>query len=278
MSLNKIPNFANGVIDFGFGLARLAGIADGINANDAATVGQLNTGGVYSLEAGIIASSLGNQAGATQLTEELNIVGTVGGNGYSVKLPVAVSGMSITIKNAAFPNSLAVFPNTGGNINGGSTNASVSLSADSEITFIASSATRWEMPTNLNTDTISESYSGSGVTIDSVLLKDGSVVLPKGTVTQLTAITTGVEVNASAGVITTVSSTLAAGSNATFIVTNSHVTATSVILLTPDDSATAGLAKLNVQTVGAGVFSINITNVHSANAFNNVVKIHFLVV
>ena len=148
MSLNKIPNFANGVIDFGFGLARLAGIADGVADNDVANMSQLNA--------------------ATAATV-------------------------------------------------------------------------------------------------------------KGTVTQLTAITTGVEVNTPAGVITTVSSTLAAGSNATFIVTNSHVTATSVILLTPDDSATAGLAKLNVQTVGAGAFSINITNVHSANAFNNVIKIHFSV-
>lgn len=127
-------------------------------------------------------------------------------------------------------------------------------------------------------NTISEATSGSGVTVDGTLLKDGGVVLTKGTVTQLTAITTGVTVNAPAGVITTVSSTLAAGSNATFIVTNSFVTATSVIQLTVNDSATAGLAKLNVQTVGAGVFSINVTNIHSANAFNNVLKIHFLVV
>jgi hypothetical protein len=106
----------------------------------------------------------------------------------------------------------------------------------------------------------------------------GSVVLTKGTVTQLVGITTGVTVNAPAGVITTVSSTLAAGSNATFIVTNSFVTATSVVQLTVDDSATAGLAKLNVQTVGAGVFSVNVTNIHSANAFNNTLDIHFVIV
>lgn len=100
----------------------------------------------------------------------------------------------------------------------------------------------------------------------------------KSTVTQITAITTGVTINAAAGVITTVSSTLAAGSNATFIVTNSFVTSASVIMLTVDDSASAGLAKLNVQTVGSGVFSVNITNIHATNAFNNVIKIHFLIV
>lgn len=107
----------------------------------------------------------------------------------------------------------------------------------------------------------------------------GGIIAGKGNVTQINAITTGVATGAKpAGVITTVSSTLAAGVNATFIVTNALVTAASVIQLTPDDSASAGLAHLNVQTVGAGVFSINITNIHSANAFNNVIKIHYLIV
>jgi hypothetical protein len=108
-----------------------------------------------------------------------------------------------------------------------------------------------------------------------MLLVPGDTTVTKGTVTQITAITTGVEVNASSGVITTVSSTLAAGANATFIVTNSAAAADSVIQLTVDDSATAGLAKLNVQAIGAGVFSVNITNIHTANAFNNVMDIHF---
>jgi hypothetical protein len=129
----------------------------------------------------------------------------------------------------------------------------------------------------LKADTVSEHTSGSGVTLDGVLLKDGGVQLDKGTVTQETAITTGVTLNKPAGVITTVSSTLAAGSNATFRVTNSFVKSTSVVLLTVDDSATAGLAKLNVQDVTNGTFDINITNIHGANAFNNLLKIHFTI-
>lgn len=129
----------------------------------------------------------------------------------------------------------------------------------------------------ISIDTISEKTSGNGVAIDGVTAKDGQVSPSSGTVTQLTAITTAVTLNQPSGVITTVSSTLAAGSNAAFTVTNSYVTASSVIILTPDDSATAGLAKLNVQNIAAGSFKVNITNVHSANAFNNVVKIHFLV-
>lgn len=107
---------------------------------------------------------------------------------------------------------------------------------------------------------------------------NGGLTVGKATVTQITAITTGVTINASAGVITTVSSTLAAGSNAAFKVTNSKVTSTSVIQLTADDKATAGWARVNVQDVAAGEFYINVTNIHATNAFNNIVKIHFLVV
>lgn len=129
----------------------------------------------------------------------------------------------------------------------------------------------------LSVDTISETTVSAGVTVDSVLLKDGGVELTKGTVTQLTAITTGVTVNTPAGVITTVSSTLAAGSNAAFTVTNSFCKAASVVQLTVDDSATAGIAKLNVQTVSAGSFVVNITNIHGSLAFNNILKIHFTI-
>lgn len=104
------------------------------------------------------------------------------------------------------------------------------------------------------------------------------VTITKSNVTQITAITTGVTVAGTAGRITTVSTTVAAGSNASFTVTAPDCLATSTVILTVDDSATAGLAKLNVQTVADGSFVINITNIHSANAFNNVIRIHYLIV
>jgi len=128
-------------------------------------------------------------------------------------------------------------------------------------------------------ETVSGTLAVTGTsTLTGQVALNGGLTVGKATVTQLTSITTGVTVNASAGVITTVSSTLAAGSNATFIVTNSKAIVGSVVMLTVDDSSTAGLAKVNVQTVAAGVFSINITNIHATNAFNNVLRIHFLVV
>ena len=114
--------------------------------------------------------------------------------------------------------------------------------------------------------------------LNSITITDGALSLSKGTVTQLTAITTGVTLNYPAGVITTVSSTLAAGSNGKFTLTNSYIAADSVVLLTVDDSATAGLGKLNVETVAAGSCVINITNIHTANAFNNLLKVHYTIV
>lgn len=118
-----------------------------------------------------------------------------------------------------------------------------------------------------------------GAAIAKSLFLGSAINIAKGNITQTGAITTGVATGAkAAGIITTVSSTLAAGSNAAFIVTNALVTSASSIQLTVDDSASAGLAKLNVQTIGAGVFTVNITNVHAANAFNNVIKIHYLIV
>jgi hypothetical protein len=103
------------------------------------------------------------------------------------------------------------------------------------------------------------------------------VVLTKGTATQLTNITTGVTVNASAGVITTVSSTLAANASATFIVTNDKVVPSSVVVVTSNSSASAGLAVATLTDVRDGDFSVTITNLH-ATTLDDVVEIHFVVV
>lgn len=94
-------------------------------------------------------------------------------------------------------------------------------------------------------------------------------------VTQTTAITSGVTINSYAGVITTVSATTAAGSNAAFTVTNSKVTTASKILLSVQHPG-AGIPVLVIDTLANGSFAIRIYNVGAA-AFNNVLKINFLV-
>ena len=95
-------------------------------------------------------------------------------------------------------------------------------------------------------------------------------------VTQITAISTAVTVNANNGIITTVSSTLGAGSNAAFTVNNSKVLATSRILLTAEHPG-AGIPILITETITNGSFAIRIYNLGSA-AFNNVVKISFIII
>ena len=95
-------------------------------------------------------------------------------------------------------------------------------------------------------------------------------------VTQITAISTAVTVNANNGIITTVSSTLGAGSNAAFTVNNSKVLATSRILLTAEHPG-AGLPILITETIVNGSFNIRIYNLGSA-AFNNVINISYLII
>ena len=97
----------------------------------------------------------------------------------------------------------------------------------------------------------------------------------KGTVTQLTSITTGVISNTSSGVITTVSSTLATLGKATFTVTNSKVTTASVVLVTAVYTGN-GNAIATVGAVSNGSFTVNIGNA-SATTLNAVVKINFVV-
>lgn len=96
------------------------------------------------------------------------------------------------------------------------------------------------------------------------------------TVTQITSISTGVTVSGLGGQITTVASTLAAAAEAEFEVTNDQVAATDVIALSTTYNG-AGTPMLSVRKVGAGVFTITITNVHAANALDAVIVINFRV-
>jgi hypothetical protein len=95
-------------------------------------------------------------------------------------------------------------------------------------------------------------------------------------VTQTTAISTAVTVNAHNGIITTVSSTFAGGSNAAFTVNNSKVTTASKILLTVNHPG-AGIPVLITETVTNGSFDIRIYNVSAATAFNNILEISYLI-
>jgi hypothetical protein len=104
----------------------------------------------------------------------------------------------------------------------------------------------------------------------------GDVSIAKSTVTQTTSITSGVTLNSPAGVIDTVSSTLATNGSTSFTVTNSFVDANSVVLSNiVNYSGNAGAPFSRVQGVTSGSFSISIRNVHAEQALNGVIKLAF---
>jgi hypothetical protein len=100
----------------------------------------------------------------------------------------------------------------------------------------------------------------------------------KANATQLTSITTAVTVDAHNGIITTVSSTLAAATEAVFTVNNPVVTAASRIIVSVEyDEATNGFPLANVADIANGSFKVVLLNAGAA-ALAGVVKIHFIVI
>ena len=101
-------------------------------------------------------------------------------------------------------------------------------------------------------------------------------------VTQATDITTGVTANGNAGVITTQAASAAASASDTFTVTNSSVTASSVILLQiMDYSGTLGTNGAPIvygANVAAGSFDIVLYNADAANALAGTFDIGYQVI
>lgn len=62
-----------------------------------------------SVTTGITAAAGGGQTNATALTSNLNVVSTVATAADSVKLPLAVAGLSVTVVNATAATSMQVF-------------------------------------------------------------------------------------------------------------------------------------------------------------------------
>lgn len=136
--------------------------------------------------------------------------------------------------------------------------------------------------TGLLADVVTEMTSGAGTTINSILLKGGKVVPDNGTVTQITSITTGVTINKPAGVITTVSSTLAALAVASFTVSNTTVTTSSIVIASicgySGTFLTNGFPILSISNVTTNAFTVNIFNGgNGVAALSGVINISFVV-
>ena len=99
-----------------------------------------------------------------------------------------------------------------------------------------------------------------------------------GAVTQATNRSTGVTLNTVTGAITTDTTSLAAGAEAVFTVTNSQVAVGDVVLVSARSGMTAGTSVPIVTAVAAGSFDITLTNLHASTADTGAMIINFAVV
>ena len=97
-----------------------------------------------------------------------------------------------------------------------------------------------------------------------------------GAVTQITSAATAVTLNTVCGQITTVALTTAAAAEEAFVVNNSTVDANDVVAVSTT-YAGAGKPIVFVTNMGAGVFTVNISNVDAA-ALNAVLVVNFAVI
>ena len=112
--------------------------------------------------------------------------------------------------------------------------------------------------TNLNTD------------------KTGYITGEGGTVTQATSKATAVTLNKKCGQITMNAAALAAATTVTFVLTNSTIAATDLLVLNHVSGGTAGAYLLNAQAA-AGSVSINVRNV-TAGSLSEAIVIGFAVI
>ena len=100
-----------------------------------------------------------------------------------------------------------------------------------------------------------------------------------GTVTQATNRTTGVTLNTICGTITTNNASLAAEASADFVVTNSKVKATDVVVVCIQSGSNGGGTMCQVVTVAAGSFTIRVTNnnVAAGTAETGAILINFVI-
>jgi len=97
------------------------------------------------------------------------------------------------------------------------------------------------------------------------------------TVTQITSRATGVTLSATAGQITTDTTSLAAAAEATFTVTNTYVTAKTVPVVALASGA-AATTNVFVSAVAAGSFDITVANLHASTAEDGALVINFALI
>ena len=128
------------------GTAGLSGsttnIAIGSAVSGATSRTTLNGIVIDSISAAVSAAGT-DQAGATALVSNINNVTVVTAAAAGVRLPTAVAGMRILIRNSDSADTLSIYPATGGTINALAANAAFTIIAGATIELMATTATQW---------------------------------------------------------------------------------------------------------------------------------------
>jgi hypothetical protein len=98
-----------------------------------------------------------------------------------------------------------------------------------------------------------------------------------GSVTQATSKSTGVTLNTLCGKITMNGAALAAGAEVSFVVTNSQVASTDVVVVCVQSVGTAGSYLVSVGAVSNGSFAVTVSNA-SAGSLSQAVVLNFAVI
>ena len=116
---------------------------------------------------------------------------------------------------------------------------------------------------------------GTTIVTGDLALADGTVYLYNGgTVTQATNKSTGVELNTDSGQITMNGAALGDDTEISFVVTNSNVAATDVVIVNHASAGTMGAYVVQASAIGAGSFEISVKNV-SGGSLSQAIVINF---
>lgn len=117
---------------------------------------------------------------------------------------------------------------------------------------------------------------------NSLVVKNNTVLddisLTKSTITQGTSTTTGVSINSPAGFIYTFTTgTIATSGSAAFTVTNSVVSAESIVFTSIANYTGSATPQARITSVTQGSFGIKITNLDATNAIAGSLKLAYTI-
>lgn len=128
------------------GTAGVSGSTTAINIGSAvsgATSTTTLSGLVIDSISAAVSAAGSTQGAATALVSTINNVTVVAAAADGVRLPTAVAGMRILVRNTDSADTLKIYPATGGQINALGSNAAFSLTAGSTIELMATTTTQW---------------------------------------------------------------------------------------------------------------------------------------